>query len=766
MQYHSRLAFALIVLSLGSISLPTAAMAQQKDVSTGRITLVTPDVTKVIRLGSEERVSLCLTGPLRGRLDYEIEAFAGVIVAGNAEVALGDRETQRIEFPESVYEESGIRWVRAKLGDRRKTIAEFDGAFACMEPARDKRSYEDDDFIFGIAYGASPDNLSPIAANKSALIGITMLRSNPRWNWTQPKADQWDWSKVDELTKVHSREGIRLQPLVNGTPRWAALPSADGKNHGGGSSPPDAEAWRAWIGELAKRLKGKAHYWEIWNEPDIGFFTGTQEQYFAMLEIAYEQIKAVDPSAVVMTGGFVSMVHHGRKPLMVERLLADHHDHFDMIAYHTHGHFVNFREELDDRLLPYCKQVLPNPRPLYFTETGMDTRMGERYQAITLPKKIVFAWSRGAVAYTWFSLHDHPNVDSRTKPGFTYGLCTSFRKIDPAESWTWENMDYDAAYPKASYVAMNTVTSVLHGARFVRQIDLGQDCFVFEFVSREGNEVYVMWRETKGSDTFDVILGSNRDLRRVDLMGNATPVVVEQGKATVTVGSEPFFLCGAKSTPIRFIEARGAGTKPAVLGTLELAIGDLPSAPQLKLNSMTQVVNLSEHDPHTAHLLWQGPEDLSTQVRIARDDEGLCFQIDVQDDVFDWTSAELAQRDRIELALRSSASKGYWLIHVSGDPTKQAGRESARVEIESFGEAPKVPADAINLQGKGGGHRRTYQVKLRGDTFLLPDDVEMNLAVWDADGKGVGGWLEAAPGMKQLREGNSSPDTWLRLVPR
>ena len=32
-----------------------------------------------------------------------------------------------------------------------------------------------------------------------------------------------------------------------------------------------------------------------------------------------------------------------------------------MIAYHTHGHFDNFREELDDRLLPYCEEGLAQP---------------------------------------------------------------------------------------------------------------------------------------------------------------------------------------------------------------------------------------------------------------------------------------------------------------------------------------------------------------------------------------------------------------------
>ena len=743
---------------------PSFLSAQPTDASSGEIVLLTPDVTKVVRLGSDEQASLRVTGPVNGRLAYELESFAGEVISADTDVALRQGETTRIEFPDSVYAESGIRWVRAEVKDGQKTVAEFNGSFACMEPARDKRSYGEGDFLFGIAYGASPDNLSPIAAKKSALIGITMLRSNPRWNWTQPKADEWDWSRVDELVKVHSREGISLQPLVNGTPRWATLPSANGIDQNGQASPPNLEDWRVWIRELAKRLKGRANYWEIWNEPDIGFFTGTQEQYFAMLRSAYEQIKNVDPTAVVMTGGFVSMVHHGRKPLMIERTLAEHHDYFDMLAYHTHGHFDNFREELDHRLLPYCKKVLPSARPLYFTETGMDTRLGERYQAITLPKKVVFAWSRGAVAYTWFSLHDHPNVDSPTKPGFTYGLCTSFRRIDSDRSWTWENMDYDVASPKASYVAMNTVTSVLHGARFVRQIGLGANCFVFEFVGRDGNGIDVMWRETKGKDTFDVVVASERDLEQVDLMGNTTPVAIERGKATVRVGSEPFFLCGAKSTPVRFMKARGAGTRPTPKGTLQLASGGLPSKPQLRLNSITQVVNLSEHDPHTAHLLWQGPEDLSVDVRIARDGDILNFEIDVRDDISDWTGANLAQRDRVELAIRSPATKGYWLILVSGDPRKQTGKNVPRIVIESFAGAPKVEPGAVVVTGKGGGSRLTYQLKLYCAPFPLTEDFELNLAVWDADGKGVGGWLEAVSGMTELRKGVDASNAWIRAT--
>jgi hypothetical protein len=47
--------------------------------------------------------------------------------------------------------------------------------------------------------------------------------------------------------------------------------------------------------------------WEIWNEPDSGyFFTGTPQQYARMLQTAHDAIKQIDPQANVLLGGMSS----------------------------------------------------------------------------------------------------------------------------------------------------------------------------------------------------------------------------------------------------------------------------------------------------------------------------------------------------------------------------------------------------------------------------------------------------------------------------
>lgn len=58
---------------------------------------------------------------------------------------------------------------------------------------------------------------------------------------------------------------------------------------------------------LATRYKGKVAAYEIWNEPNLNYEWGSQTPdpaaYTAMLKTAYTAIKAVDPEALVITGG-------------------------------------------------------------------------------------------------------------------------------------------------------------------------------------------------------------------------------------------------------------------------------------------------------------------------------------------------------------------------------------------------------------------------------------------------------------------------------
>lgn len=146
-----------------------------------------------------------------------------------------------------------------------------------------------------------------LAAQAAARAGISLHRAPIYWRSETP-----DWDRALETVRVHDRAGIRPFLLISGTPGWAA--KAPG---GGNSAAPRIEAWRAWIRQLGAQFKGREIYWEIWNEPDIGFFSGTTDEYLEMLPVAHEELAAADAKNFhVMTGGFASISHGQAKPRM------------------------------------------------------------------------------------------------------------------------------------------------------------------------------------------------------------------------------------------------------------------------------------------------------------------------------------------------------------------------------------------------------------------------------------------------------------------
>ncbi len=68
--------------------------------------------------------------------------------------------------------------------------------------------------------------------------------------------------------------------------------------------PPDPGLYAKFMTRVASDLKSASPRYEIWNEPDERkWFTGSPQTYVSILNQAYDAVKAVDPSALVYTGG-------------------------------------------------------------------------------------------------------------------------------------------------------------------------------------------------------------------------------------------------------------------------------------------------------------------------------------------------------------------------------------------------------------------------------------------------------------------------------
>lgn len=112
----------------------------------------------------------------------------------------------------------------------------------------------------------------------------------------RPTKDRWNWELYDRIVAALDRNGISGFGLVCGFPKW--------------TKPYAEEGYRVYcetLQAIVRRYRGMMHGWEIWNEPNIHFWTGPKEDYFKLVDRAYGAVREVDPDVPVIGLSAASM---------------------------------------------------------------------------------------------------------------------------------------------------------------------------------------------------------------------------------------------------------------------------------------------------------------------------------------------------------------------------------------------------------------------------------------------------------------------------
>lgn len=155
-----------------------------------------------------------------------------------------------------------------------------------------------------------------------------MANGKGLWKNIQPTSSadtsMWDFTDLDAWVDTHWEAGRELVFVLFGTPQWAsARPTEENAyssyvggvhyNQGLGAEPSDMTKWDYYCTQIATRYLGKIKYYEVWNEPNYHndgtgpggysdcFFTGTWAKLSEMVRRANQAIKAVDPTAKIIS---------------------------------------------------------------------------------------------------------------------------------------------------------------------------------------------------------------------------------------------------------------------------------------------------------------------------------------------------------------------------------------------------------------------------------------------------------------------------------
>lgn len=307
-------------------------------------------------------------------------------------------------------------------------------------------------------------------------------------------------------------------------------------------------------------------WWEIGNEPDLGFYPGPIEDYAVGMSAIAKAIRTANPKAMPMNGGLSWFGADGerRSHRLVELAVPSE---LGALAYHGHGPLMKAEHEAYERMLSAMKALGKEGMTLIETESGVAAGRSpqqEEIQARTVVEKLVYGQSRGMPLFIFFRLH-----------------------FEQANSY---GMLHDEQQPRPSVLAYRALVERTRGMRCGKPIDLGDPGISAYPFTAGTRRCMVLWLERAETASASIALAASaagiRDLRASDLYGNPLPVPPLAGPiATVDLADRPLFLCwdgagegfpAAAAPPLRIAGCEFAAGSPA---TMRLSVRNADAKP-------------------------------------------------------------------------------------------------------------------------------------------------------------------------------------------
>ena len=280
--------------------------------------------------------------------------------------------------------------------------------------------------------GALPDNIQQVLD-----LGVSIVRVDLPWEQVEPVPNQFEWQKLDRLVEAARAGKIEVLFTLRSISSWGTAVKADPKDlYHHASRPKSMSDWERFVQRLAERYKGQGVHYEIENEVNSNFWSGSLADYLELLPASYRVIKAEDPEAKVLASAMAcGVILNPKTPLERQRLSSQHDDWlesilatkaFDVINVHDYyfpdGPAVNgwtFQSYLE-HIIAFAQGAGVDDRPIWITEMGYISRpvptggrtdnASPEKQAAWLTAAFHEAAARGVEHAFWLFLRDAPNT--------------------------------------------------------------------------------------------------------------------------------------------------------------------------------------------------------------------------------------------------------------------------------------------------------------------------------------------------------------------
>lgn len=371
-----------------------------------------------------------------------------------------------------------------------------------------------------------------------AAAGFKFIRMDFSWAGIERRKGDYDWSAYDELTANLERRKIRPVYILDYSNRLyeemvVSENPTDGKQRSDPAAPQHPEsiaAFARWAAAAAKRFQGRGIVWEIYNEPNIGFWKPKPDvkQYTALALATCEAMRAADPEAVIVgpaSSGFPW-------PFLESFLSSGVLNHLNAVSVHPYRPYGQGPETAAEdflRLRSLIERHAPPARkfiPVLSGEWGYATHskgVSLETQAAFLARQQLANVLTGVPISIWY---DWKNDGT-----------------DPAEKEHNFGIVGPDLAPKPAYGAVQTLTRQMAGFRIARRLDAaGSEDFVLLLVNGAGEQKLAVWTTGRAHEFLLDTGLPPREFAAVDGQGQPLELKAAGAALRLNLGAAPQYL--------------------------------------------------------------------------------------------------------------------------------------------------------------------------------------------------------------------------------
>jgi hypothetical protein len=311
-------------------------------------------------------------------------------------------------------------------------------------------------------------------------MGVKWILATFYWSNIEQEKGQFDFSYYDSYVDNGKKAGKKIVAILAYDVPWLF---PDGKRHRY-ISPENIPLFLNFVEKTVEHFRGRINVWEIWNEPNFMFWTGSDREFFELAKLTARKIRETNPRVCILGGAFWRVP----KSFIRAMFRAGALDDVDGLAFHPYA--VN--PESAVKLYDKFKSVLSEfnySGPLWVTEAGYPTggwyptSVNEDEQPSYVVKTITGIAARGARTLLWYELFDSYNRGESPEP---FNSEDYFGLVYP---------DYSR---KKGFYAYSLCANHLAGKEYrpdlIENNNIPKTIISFYFTGKEGNNTLVLWK--------------------------------------------------------------------------------------------------------------------------------------------------------------------------------------------------------------------------------------------------------------------------------